>query len=82
MLLLTAGVLSSSVLLNDKWWHMGLWLNWCVAVVCGVEVLREMFSLLETWLTLDVHLRGVGMLKFLLPLSYPSSSRVSVLSKV
>ena len=48
-MLLTAGALFSSVLLNDKWQCMGLQLNWCVAVVCGVEGLKEMFSLLETW---------------------------------
>ena len=63
-MLLTARVLSSPVLLNDKWQYMGLWLTWCVAVVHGVEGLKEMFSLLETWGTLDVHLRGLGMLNF------------------
>ena len=47
--LLTAEMLSSLVLLNNKWWQMDLQLDWHVAVVCEVEESKEMFSLLEMW---------------------------------
>ena len=54
-----------------------------VTVLHGIEGSKEdMLSSLETWWILGVHLRGVGMLKFLLPLSCPLSSNVSLLSKV
>ena len=77
----TAELSSLSELLNDNWQHTGLQCDWLVAVMHGVEGSKEMFSSLETWWILGVHLRGVGMLKFSLPLSYPSSSKVSLLSK-
>ena len=77
----TAELSSSSELLNDNWWCTGLQHDWLVAVVCGVEGLKEMFPSLETWWILGVHLTGVGMLTFSFPLSYPSSSKVSLLSK-
>ena len=70
---------SSSGLLNDNQWHTGVQCDWLVDVVCGVEGPKEMFSSLETWWILGVHLR-VSMLKFSLPLSYPSSFNVSLLS--
>ena len=38
---------SSSELLKDKWQHTGFQFDWLVAVVCGVEGSKEMFSLLE-----------------------------------
>ena len=60
--------------------HTGLWCDWLVCVLCGVTASKEMFSSLETWWILEVLLRGVGMLKFSLPLSYPSSSKVGLLS--
>ena len=77
----TVELSSSSELLNDNWWHTGLQRDWPVAVVHGVEESKEMFSSLDTRWILGVCLRGVGMLKFSLQLSYPSSSKVSLLSK-
>ena len=50
-------------------------------MVCGVAGSKEIFLSLETWWILEVLLRGVGMLKISLPLSYPSSSKASLLSK-
>ena len=69
--------LSSSELLNTKWWCTGLWhLNlWgectgcCLAVVSGVVGLKNKFSLTDTWYICGTLLRGVGMLKLSLPLS-------------
>ena len=78
----TAELSSLSELLKDNWHHTGLQHGWLVAVLCGEVGLKEMLSSPETWWILDVHLSRVGMLKFLLPLSYPSSSNVSLLSKV
>ena len=72
---------SSSELLKDNQCHTGLHHDWLVTVLHGVVGLKEMLSSLETWWILQVHLRGVGMLKVLLPLSYPSSSNACVLSK-
>ena len=46
----------------------------------GVTGSKEMFSSLETWCILEVLLSGVGMLKFSLPFSYPSSPNASLLS--
>ena len=66
---------------EDTQWHKGLQCDWLVAVVCGGEGSKEMFSSLKTWQIFGVHLRGVGILEFSLPLSYPSSSKVSLLSK-
>ena len=73
----TAELSSLSEVLNDIQQHTGLWHDWLVSVVCGVEGSKEMFSSLETWWILGV-LRGVGMLKFSLPLLYPSSSKASL----
>ena len=77
----TAEPSSSSELLKDNWHHTGLWHSLLVPVLCGVVGSKDMLSSLETWCILGVHLRGVGMLKFSLPLMYPSSSNVSLLSK-
>ena len=77
----TAELFSSSELLEDNQHHTGLWHDWLVSMLCGVVGLKEMLSSLEAWWILEVHLRGVGMLKFSLPLSYPLSSNVSFLSK-
>ena len=71
---------SSSEELKVRWCHTGLLCDLLVCVLCGVTGLKEMFSSLETWQILEVLLRGVGILKFSLPLSYPSSSNVSLLS--
>ena len=50
----------------------GLQCDWLVLVLHGVGV--QMLISLKTWRMLEVYLRGVGMLKFSLPLSYPLSS--------
>ena len=76
----TVEMSSSSEVLKVNWHHTGLWHDLLVPVLCGVTGSKEMFSSLETWWILEVLLRGVGMLKFSLPLSYPSSSNVSLLS--
>ena len=54
--------------------------EWLVCVLCGITGSKEMFSSLKTWCVLEVLLRGVGMLKFSLPLLYTSSSNVHLLS--
>ena len=59
--------LSSSKLLNTKWWHTGLWnLNfwgecmWCCsAVVSGVLGLKDKFSLIDTRYIHGALLRGI-----------------------
>ena len=69
--------LSLSELLNTKWQNTGLWLlnlqvecsGCCSAVVSGVVGSKDRFSLAETWYICGTLLRGVGMLKLLLPLS-------------
>ena len=58
----------------------GLWCDCLVPVLCGVAGSKEMFSSLKTWWILEVHLSGVGMLKFLLPLLYPLPCNASLLS--
>ena len=60
---------SSSELLKDNQHHTGLWCDWLVPMLCGVVGSKEMLSSLDTWWILGVCLRGVGMLKFSLPLS-------------
>ena len=77
----TVEVSLSSEVLKDNQCCTGLQCDWLVPVLHGVAGSNEMFSSLETWLILEVLLRGVGMLKFSLPLLYPSSSNVSLLSK-
>ena len=72
---------SSSELVNDNWQCTGLQCDWMVPVQCGVVGSNEVLSSLKTWWILGLHLRGVGMLKFSLPLLYPSSSNASLLSK-
>ena len=47
-------------------------------MLCGVTGSKETFSSQETWCILEVLLCGVGMLKFSLLLSYPSSFNVSL----
>ena len=79
--MLTARLSSSSELLNDNQQHTGLQCDWLVPVLHGVVGSKEVLSSLETWWILGLHLRGVGMLKFSLPLLYPSSSNASLLSK-
>ena len=59
---------SSSELLKDNWHHTGLWHDWLVPMLHGVVGSKQMLSSLDTWWILGVHLRGVGMLKFSLPL--------------
>ena len=54
--------------------------DWLVPVLHGVDGSKEMFLSLETWWNLEVLLGELGMLKFLLPLSYPSSSNMSLFS--
>ena len=61
--------LSSSELLNTKWWCTGLWhLNLpgectrcCSAVESGVVGSGDKFSLTEMWYICRALLRGVGM---------------------
>ena len=65
----TVEMSSSSELLKDNWHHTGLWCGWPVPVLHGVVGSKEMLLSLDTWWILGVHLRGVGMLKFSLPLS-------------
>ena len=76
----SVGVSSSSEELKVNRCHTGLWYDWLVTVLHGVAGSKEMFSSLKTWWMHDVLLKGVDMLKFSLPLSYPSSFRVSLLS--
>ena len=73
----TVEVSLSSEELKVNQCHTGLLCNWLVPVLCSVVGLKEIFSSLETWLILEVLLRGVGVLKLSLPLSYPSSSKAS-----
>ena len=77
----TVEMSSSSELLKVNRHHTGLQCDWLVLMLCGVVGSKEMFSSLGTLWILDVLLRGVGMLKFSLPLSYPLSSNASLLSK-
>ena len=76
----TVELSSSSEVLKVNQHHAGLQCDWLVLMLCGIAGSKEMFSSLETWWILEVLLRGVGMLKFSLPLSYPSSSKASLLS--
>ena len=79
--------LSSLELVNTKWWHAGLWLlnllercsRCCSAVVSGVVGSKDIFSLVEMWYIHGAFLRGMGILKILFPLSYPSSCASSCL---
>ena len=64
----TVEMSSSSELLKDNWHHTGLQHGWLVSMLCGVLGSKEMLSL-DTWWILGGHLRGVGMLKFSLPLT-------------
>ena len=76
----TVRVSSSSEELKANQCHTGLWCGWLVPVLHGIAGSKETFSSLETWWILEVFLRGVGVLKFSLPLSYPSSSNASLYS--
>ena len=62
---------SSSEELKDKHLHTGLWCDSLLPELCGVtgSGSKDVFSTLEIWWFLEVLLSGVGMLKFLLPLS-------------
>ena len=77
----TVRVSSSSEELNVNRCHTGLQCDWLVPVLCGFTGTKEMLSSLETWWILDVLLRRRGYAKiFSLPLLYPSSSNLSLLS--
>ena len=76
----TVRVSSSSEELKVNQHLTSLQYDWLVPVLCGVAGSKEMFSSLGTWCILEVLLRGASMLKFSLPLLYPSSSNVSLLS--
>ena len=71
----SVGVSSSSEELN----HTGLQCDSLVPVLHSVAGSKEAFLTLEMWWILEVLLSGVGMLKFSLPLLYPSSSNMSLL---
>ena len=78
-LLLTVRMSSSSGELKVNWHCTDLWCDWLVPVLCGVAGSKEAFSSLKMWCILEVLLSGMGMLKFSLQLSYPSSSNMSLL---
>ena len=64
----TVEVSSSSGVLKVNQCHTGLGCHWLVCILYSVAGSKEMFSSLETWWIPEVLLRGVGMLKFSLPL--------------